>query len=80
MRLCVSIEKIPHCGSKIPYILRNSTGCDLAVIIRDPEWGDAKTLRYVPHKAGVTLFVAVKILGRIIYTVCLCQLDKNRIA
>ena len=51
-------------------------GCDLAVIIRDPEWGDAKTLRYVPHKAGVTLFVAVKLLGRIISTVC--QLDNKR--
>ena len=51
---------------------------DLAVIICDPEWGDAQTLRNVPHEAGVTLFIALKLFGRIISTVC--QLDKKRIA
>ena len=52
--------------------------CDLAMIICDPEWSDAQTLCDVPHEAGVTLFIAVKLLGRIINTVR--QLDKMRIA
>ena len=51
-------------------------GCDLTVIICDPEWSDAQTLRDVPNVAGVALFEAVKLLGRIISTVC--QLDNKR--
>ena len=54
-------------------------GRDLAVIICDPEWGDAQILCDVPHEAGVTLFIAVKLFGRIINTVRARQLDKKRI-
>ena len=54
-------------------------GRDLAVIIGDPEWSDAQILCDVPHEAGVTLFIAVKLFGRIINTVRARQLDKKRI-
>ena len=54
-------------------------GRDLAVIICDPEWGDTQTVCDVPHEAGVTLFIAVKLFGRIINTVRARQLDKKRI-
>ena len=53
--------------------------CDLVIIICDPEWSDAQPLRDVPHKACVTLFIAVKLFGRIINTVRARQLDKKRI-
>ena len=53
-------------------------GRDLAVIICDPEWGDAQTVCDVPHEAGVTLFIAVKLFGRIISTVRARQLEKRK--
>ena len=43
---------------------------DLSVIISDPEWSDAQTFRYISHEAGVTLLIALKLLGWIIDTAC----------